>query len=62
MNYKLVTACVLLLAALVLAAGCVSSNNPSPTATPTPTVESTQSGNPDFSLTPGVTDSFPDRK
>lgn len=56
MNYKLVTACVLLLAALVLAAGCVSSNNPSPTATPT------QSGNPDFSLTPGATDSFPDGK
>jgi hypothetical protein len=57
-----VTACVLLLAALVLAAGCVSSNNPSPTATPTPTVEPTQSGNPDFSLTPGATDSFPDGK
>ena len=62
MNYKLVTACVLRLAALVLAAGCVSSNNPSPTATPTPTVEPTQSGNPDFSLTPGATDSFPDGK
>ena len=62
MNYKLVTACVLLLAALVLAAGCVSSNNPSPTATPTPTVEPTQSGNPDFSLTPGATDSFQDGK
>ena len=56
MNYKLVTVCVLLLAALVLAAGCASSDNPSPTAEPT------QSGNPDFSLTPGVTDSFPDRK
>lgn len=56
MNYKLVTACVLLLAALVLAAGCVSSNNPSPTTTPT------QSGNPDFSLTPSATDSFPDGK
>ncbi|HJK78416.1 hypothetical protein [Methanocorpusculum vombati] len=62
MNYKLVTACVLLLAALVLAAGCVGTDNPSPTVTPTPTVEPTQSGNPDFSLTPGATDSFPDGK
>ncbi|MCZ9313751.1 MAG: hypothetical protein O0X93_08065 [Methanocorpusculum sp.] len=62
MNYKLVTACVLLLAALVLAAGCVNPDTPSPTATPTPTVEPTQSGNPDFSLTPGPTDSFPDGK
>ncbi|MDR0980899.1 MAG: hypothetical protein LBL85_03865 [Methanocalculaceae archaeon] len=61
MNYKLVTVCVLLLAALVLAAGCVGTDNP-PAATPTPTVEPTQSGNPDFSLTPGPTDSFPDGK
>lgn len=62
MNVKLMTVCVLLLAALILAAGCVSPDTSSPTVTPTPVVEPTQSGNPDFSLTPGMTDSFPDGK
>ncbi|HJK55067.1 MAG TPA: hypothetical protein O0X86_02990 [Methanocorpusculum sp.] len=57
MNYKLVTVCVLLLAALVFVAGCVDSNDPSETPTPTPTV--TPTVNPDFSLTPGPTDEFP---
>lgn len=62
MNYRILTVCVLLLGALVLAAGCVSNDTPSPTGTPTATVTPTQSGNPDFSLTPGATDSFPDGK
>ena len=57
MNYKLVTVCVLLLAALVFVAGCVDSDDPSETPTPTPTV--TPTINPDFSLTPGPTDEFP---
>lgn len=61
MNYKLVTVCVLLLAALVFAAGCVGTNdNPSPAVTPT--AEPTQFGNPDSSLTPGATGTFPDGK
>ncbi|MDV0443036.1 hypothetical protein [Methanorbis rubei] len=60
MNYKLVTMCVLLLAALVLAAGCVGTDNPPATGTPTTTPTSTT--NPDFSLTPGPAGTFPDGK
>lgn len=62
MNYKIVTVCVLLLAVLVFASGCVGTNDP--TATPTPTVTATPAAtvNPDFSLTPGTTGTFPDGK
>ena len=62
MNYKLVTVCVLLLAALVLAAGCVGTDNPSGTTTQTPTATPSATTNPDFSLTPGPVGTFPDGK
>lgn len=63
MNYKIVTVCVLLLAVVVFASGCVGTDEPV-AGTPTPTSSATpvETVNPDFSLIPGTIGTFPDGK